>query len=82
MPWEYLYYVATVQLGWSAEQFWDGSLRTLIALRDQHEKAEKAKARTVGYMVACYMNGQDPDEAVVDEKTLKAQEYALGNALW
>ena len=74
--------MATVQLGWSAEQFWDGSLRTLIALRDQHEKADKNRAKLIGYMVACYMNGQDPEEAVVDEKTLKAQEYALGNALW
>lgn len=82
LPWEYLYYLATVQLGWSAERFWDGSLRVLMALRDQHEKAERNRAKMVGYMTACYMNGVDPDEAVVDVKTIKAQELALGNALW
>lgn len=39
-------------------------------------------AKLTGSMVACYMNGVDPDEAVVDVKTIKAQELALGNALW
>ena len=74
--------MGTVLLGWSEDRFWDCSLRELIAFRDQREKEEKRKARTIGYMVACFMNGQDPDEVVVDEKTLRAQEYAMGNAMW
>lgn len=53
-----------------------------MALRDQHEKAERNRARQVGYMTACYMNGVDPDEAVTDEKSLRKKELEMGAALW
>lgn len=82
LPWEYLLYTATVRLGWSAEQFWDGSLRTLLALRDQADRADKERAKATGYFTACYTNGVDPDEVESDPKTLRKKELEMGAALW
>lgn len=74
--------MATVRFGWSAERFWGTTLRETMMLANEWETRNRTMAKLTGSMVACYMNGVDPDEAVVDVKKLKAQEYALGNALW
>jgi len=74
--------MATVPFGWSEERFDEGNVRTLVALIEQHEKAERNKAKAVGYMTACYMGGKDPDEAAVDPKAIRKKELEMGNAMW
>jgi hypothetical protein len=84
LPWEYLYYMATVPLQRSEEQFWEMSLRVLVAMIRQHEKTERNKAKAVGYMTACFMNGQNPDgeTETMTSKQLRKKELEMGNAMW
>lgn len=76
--------MATGPLQRSEEQFWEMSLRELTSLIGQHEKRERERARSIGYMTACYMNGQDPDEGSVEvaPKQLRKLELEMGNAMW
>lgn len=74
--------MATVRFGWSAARFWDTTLRETMVLANEWEDRNRATAKLTGSMVACYLNGVNPDEAVVDAKTVREQEYAMGNALW
>ena len=74
--------MATVPFGWSEERFDECNIRTLVVLIEQHEKAERNKAKAVGYMTACYLNGKDPDEALVDPAVVRKKEFEMGNAMW
>lgn len=74
--------MATVPFGWSEERFDESNVRTLVVLIEQHEKMERNRAKAVGYMTACYLNGKDPDETIVDPAKIRKKEFEMGNAMW
>lgn len=76
--------MATVPLQRSEEQFWEMNLRTLVMMIEQHEKLERNRAKAVGFMTACYMSGQDPDEAmrVATPEKIREVELQMGAMMW
>ncbi len=76
--------MATVPFQRSEEQFFDMSLRVLVTLIREHEKTQRNRAKMIGYMTACLMNGKDPDEHMVKAtpKRLRKKELEMGNAMW
>ncbi len=76
--------MATVPLQRSEEQFWEMSPRLLVSLIREHEKMERNKAKAVGYMTACFMNGKTPDgeTEMISPKRLRKKELEMGNAMW
>ena len=76
--------MATVPFQRSEEQFWEMSVRTLVTMIREHEKTERNKAKAIGYMTACFMNGQNPDEEteVMTPKQLRKKELEMGNSMW
>jgi hypothetical protein len=76
--------MATVPFQRSEEQFWEMSLRALVSMIREYERTERNKAKAIGYMTACFMNGQNPDEetSVMTPNQLRKKELAMGNAMW
>jgi hypothetical protein len=77
--------MATVPFRRSEEQFWEMSLRLLVSMIREHEKAVRNQAKMVGYMTACLSNGKDPDEGLVKRvspRRLRKRELQMGDAMW
>ncbi len=76
--------MATVSFNWSEERFDECSLRTLTILIEQHEKTERNKAKAIGFMTACYTNGKDPEEFMVEDDPVKVRrkEFDMGHNMW
>jgi len=84
LPWDFLYYMATVPFARSEEQFWEMSLRLLVIMIDQHQKVERSRAKAIGFMTACFMNGKDPDEFLEQEdpEKVREKELEMGAMMW
>ena len=83
MPWEYLYYMATIQLRRSPAEFWAMTLRELDSLITEWSRMEEmqgqAMASRIAYATVMMQNGKMPEWNQDKKKTVIDNDSAFMN---
>jgi len=74
-PWDWLYWYATVKLGWSDRRFWTAIPRLLFAMVDIDQAQRVEDAITIGY--ACRLDDPSKLRVKSEEELIAEREAAI-----